>query len=76
MDIPSIKIELIKWLTNLQDKSMLEKLQGLKQEQEATFELSLEQEKEIDERLEKYESGKTHFSSWGEVKGKIKNRGR
>ncbi|SEI93895.1 hypothetical protein SAMN05192553_101933 [Cyclobacterium xiamenense] len=55
MDVKSIKIDLIHWLTELQDISVLEKLQGLKEAQESSFELSAGQNKELDSRLGKYE---------------------
>ncbi|GAA5031354.1 hypothetical protein GCM10011506_20970 [Marivirga lumbricoides] len=74
MDIQSVKIDLIHWLTELQDKSTLKKLQGLKEQQEITFELSAEQKKELDSRLEKYENGEMKFSSWETVKDRIRNR--
>ncbi len=74
MDIQSVKIDLIHWLTELQDKSTLKKLQGLKEQQEIIFELSAEQKKELDSRLEKYENGEMKFSSWETVKDRIRNR--
>lgn len=73
MDIQSIKIDLIHWLTELQDKSTLKKLQGLKEQQESSFDLSAEQKKELDSRLEKYENGEMKFSSWDSVKDRIRN---
>ncbi|WP_235954890.1 addiction module protein [Cyclobacterium salsum] len=68
MDVKSVKIDLIHWLTELQDISVLEKLQGLKEAQESSFELSAEQNKELDSRLGKYETGDMKFSSWEKVK--------
>lgn len=74
MDVQSIKIDLIHWLTELQDKAVLKKLQGLKEQQESTYELSKEQKKELDIRLERYEKGEMNFSSWDTVKDRIRNR--
>lgn len=74
MDIQSVKIDLIHWLTELQDKSILKKLQGLKEQQEHSFELSAEHEKELEKRLEKYENGEMKFSSWAATKESIRNR--
>ena len=74
MDIQSVKIDLIHWLTELQDKATLKKLQGLKEIQEDVFELGVEQEKELDYRLEKYESGEMKFSSWDTVKDRVRDR--
>ncbi len=74
MDVQSVKIDLIHWLTELQDKSTLKKLQGLKETQKDVFELGAEQEKELDHRLEKYENGEMKFSSWDAVKDRVRNR--
>ncbi|CAN5187159.1 hypothetical protein BH23BAC1_BH23BAC1_36390 [soil metagenome] len=43
MDIQSVKIDLIRWLTELQDQSILKELQKLKEQQESAYELSAEQ---------------------------------
>jgi putative addiction module component (TIGR02574 family) len=74
MDIQSVKIDLIHWLTELQDTSVLKQLQGLKEQQESSHELSSEQKKEMDSRVEKYENGEMKFSSWDSVKNRIRNR--
>ncbi len=73
MDVQSVKIDLIHWLIELQDKTTLKKLQGLKEMQEDVFELTSEQEKELDYRLEKYKNGEMKFSSWNTVKNRIRN---
>ena len=73
MDVKSLKIDLIHWLTELQDQSVLKKLQMLKEQQE-NAELNAEQVKELDSRLEKYEKGETDFSSWDAVKDRVRNR--
>jgi len=73
MDIQSVKIDLIHWLTELQDKAVLKKLQGLKEQQELALELSAEQEEELEKRLKKYESGDMKFSSWDKVKNRIRS---
>lgn len=74
MDVQSVKIDLIQWLTELQDKSVLKKLQGLKEQQESSFELSAEQQRELDGRLEKYKNGEMEFSPWDTVKDRVRNR--
>ncbi|PZX47598.1 addiction module protein [Algoriphagus chordae] len=74
MDIQSVKIDLIHWLTQLQDKSLLKQLQVLKEEQESSFELSEEHQKELNSRLEKYENGEMKFSQWDDVKERIRSR--
>jgi len=72
MDIQSFKIDFIQWLTQVQDKSVLEKLQNFKKEQEI-LDISSEQFQELDRRLDKYESGDMTFSSWDTVKERIRN---
>ena len=74
MDVQSVKIELIHWLTGLQDKSVLKTLQALKEQQENAFEPSAEQKKELDGRIEKYENGEMEFSLWDTVKYRVRNR--
>lgn len=74
MDVQSVKIDLIHWLTELQDKTILKKLQSLKEQQESSFELSTEQQNELDSRLEKYENGEMRFSSWETVKDRVRDR--
>ena len=74
MDTQSIKIDLIHWLTELQDTSILKELQMLKERHKETYQLSADQEKELDIRLKKYETGEMKFSSWDTVKDRIRNR--
>ena len=74
MDIQSIKVDLIHWLTELQDLSVLEQLQGMKAKQESSLKLNPEQTKELDSRLEKYENGEMKFSPWEQVRERIKSR--
>ncbi|NMM49014.1 addiction module protein [Marinigracilibium pacificum] len=74
MDIHSVKIDLIHWLTELQDKSILEKLQVIKEQQESSFKLTSLQKKELDDRLKKYDAEEMKFSSWDKVKERIRKR--
>jgi len=74
MDVQSVKIDLIHWLTELQDKAVLQQLQGLKEQQESSFELNAEQKEELDDRLEKYGNGEMEFSTWDTVKNRVRNR--
>ena len=50
MDTQSIKIDLIHWLTELQDTSILKELQILKESHKEAYQLSTDQEKELDIR--------------------------
>lgn len=73
MDVQSVKIDLIHWLTELQDQSVLKQLQGLKEQQQSSFGLGEAQIEELDSRLEKYENGETKFSPWDKVKERVRN---
>lgn len=72
MDIRTLKIDIIHWLTELKDKDVLEKVYALKEE--ANIELSPAQQTELDKRLKKYEQGEMKFKSWDEAKASIKRR--
>lgn len=72
MDIQNLKIDLIHWLTQLKDKSILAKVKAIKDEQEIA--LSSEQLDELNERLEKYRKGEMKFKSWEEVKANVRKR--
>lgn len=74
MDIQCIKIDLIHWLSELEDMSVLEQIQSLKEEQENSFQLNAEQGEELESRLERYEKGEMRFSSWDAVKKRIRDR--
>ncbi|WP_339900749.1 addiction module protein [uncultured Cyclobacterium sp.] len=73
-DIQSIKVDLIHWLTELKDLSVLEQLQVMKAKQESSLKLNSEQTKELDSRLKRYENGEMKFSSWEQVRERIKSR--
>jgi putative addiction module component (TIGR02574 family) len=72
MDIQTLKIDLIHWLTELKDKNILEKIHALKEDEE--IELSPAQQTELDERLKKYERGEMKFKSWDETRASIRKR--
>jgi len=72
MDIQSLKIDLIQWLTQLKDKTILEKVKAIKDEQ--GFDLSSDQLLELNDRVEKYERGEMKFNSWEETKTNIRKR--
>ncbi|MDE0560746.1 addiction module protein [Algoriphagus sp. NF] len=76
MDLLSVKIDLIHWLTELQDQSVLEKVQELKEKQESSIVLSKEQQKELQDRIEIYDKGEMEFSSWDSVKNRIRRGAR
>ena len=74
MDVAALKLDLIQWLTQIQDKALLKKIQLLKEGIENESELSEDQLLELDQRLEKYETGQMDFSSWEDVKDRLKTR--
>lgn len=74
MTIESLKIDLIHWLSELDDRHTIEKLLRIKEKQEKADLLNENQKEELDTRLDKYESGEMEFSSWDTVKQRVKNR--
>lgn len=74
MDVATLKLDLIQWLAQIQDESLLKKIQLIKDSKEENLELSEEQLLELDARLEKYERGEMKFSSWEKVKERVKIR--
>lgn len=64
MDIQSIKVDLIHWLTELEDRNLLEKLQAFKHQQE---ELSESHKALLDERIASYEKNPDNVLDWDDV---------
>lgn len=57
------------------DARLLKMLYAVAKEYASTdFELSQDQQEELDRRLEKYDAGKMNFSSWDTVKNRIRKR--
>lgn len=74
MDVAALKLDLIQWLAQIQDETLLKRIQSIKDSKNEDLELSEEQLLELDERLEKYERGEMNFSSWEKVKERVKTR--
>ena len=72
MDIQSLKIDIIHWLTEIKDKTVLEKIHAIKEEED--IELSPAQQTELDNRLRKYDRGEMKFKSWDETRASIRKR--
>ncbi|MBI3220966.1 MAG: addiction module protein [Bacteroidetes bacterium] len=72
MSIHSTKIDIIQWLTQLNDKEILAKIQAIKQEDDNL--LSASQKAELNRRIAKYEKGEMKFKSWNEVKRNIRKK--
>lgn len=64
MDIQSIKVDLIHWLTELQDRAILEKLQAFKHQQER---LGESHKAFLDERIASYEKSPDNLLDWDDV---------
>lgn len=73
IDIQNLKIEIIHWLTGISDKKVLNKILALKKK-ENSFELSAEQEAELERRLAEYDRGEMIFKSWEEVEASERRR--
>ena len=65
MDIQAIKIDLIHWLTGVDDLALLKKLQAFKKLQET--QLSDAHQKLLDERMDSYEKDPNNTMDWEEV---------
>lgn len=74
MDMQSVKLDLIHWLTELQDTTMLKTLQRLKETGEGK--LTKAQQEDLQDRLNRYESGELTFTPWKEAKERIRQRGK
>lgn len=73
MDAAALKLDLIKWLSQLQDEGVLKKINALREADEEVAGLSYEQINELERRLEKYQRGEMEFSSWESVKERVKS---
>lgn len=65
MDIQAIKIDLIQWLTGVEDLMILKKLQAFKQLQES--ELSDAHKALLDERIASYDNDPKNVLDWETV---------
>ncbi|WP_114749607.1 addiction module protein [Pleomorphovibrio marinus] len=65
MDIQTIKVDLIRWLTELQDRTILEQLQAFKHRQEEG--LSETHKALLDERIASYEKDPGKALDWDDV---------
>jgi putative addiction module component (TIGR02574 family) len=65
MDIQAIKIDLIHWLTGVDDLVLLQKLQAFKKLQES--QLSEAHKKLLDERMASYQKDPNNVMDWEEL---------
>ncbi|UCS94992.1 addiction module protein [Echinicola marina] len=64
MDIQTMKIDLIHWLTELQDQKVLEKLKAFNDQQEG---LSESHQALLDDRIAAYKANPKNTLDWDEV---------
>lgn len=72
MDIQTIKLDLILWLCQLQDASVLQKLQSVKEEH--GFTLSEAQKNLLDERLESYRNNPDDLLDWDDLLKELEDK--
>lgn len=72
MDIQTTKLDLILWLSQLQDASVLQKLQSVKEEH--GFTLSEAQKNLLDERLESYKNNPDDLLDWDDLLKELEDR--
>lgn len=65
MDVQALKLDLIHWLTELQDSAVLEKLQAFKNQE--TNRITEEQKEWLDERLASYHKNPSSVLPWDKV---------
>jgi putative addiction module component (TIGR02574 family) len=71
MDTQSIKVDLIHWLTELQDQSILEQVLAFKKQQEET--LSDAHKALLDERIASFEKDPDNVLDWDHVMKELGN---
>lgn len=69
LKIQKDKLELIEWITQIQDVDLLNRLKAVMAEEESSnFLLTEEQKLILEETAEKYHSGKESAYTWQEIK--------
>jgi putative addiction module component (TIGR02574 family) len=64
------RLSLIQWLIETKDEQAISKIKEIKNESASLTEA---QQKILDKRLERYRNGETKFSSWEDVKKRIRS---
>lgn len=68
---PEVKYRLIERLIQTEDDDLLNQVQEILD----SSDLSDEEKKELDKRMEKYQRGESKLYNWAEVKERIQKRG-
>ena len=71
MDIQTLKVDLIHWLTEIQDKSLLEEILAFKEEKESA--LSKAHKTLLDQRIASYEENPDQLLDWRAVQQEIEH---
>ena len=74
MDIRAEKLDLIQWMAQLSDETIVRKIKALRNETVHSTELSSAHKAILDERIEGHEANPEIGSSWEEVKQRITSR--
>lgn len=73
MNIQALKIDIIHWLTEIEDEGVLEKIQEIREGAELGS-LSASQKEELNIRIQKFKNEVMEFKSWEQVRNNIKER--
>lgn len=73
MDLQSEKLSLIQWLTQLSDKTVINKIIAIRNEKDHTI-LTAAHKDILDERLANHEENIESGSSWEDVKQRISSK--
>jgi putative addiction module component (TIGR02574 family) len=74
MDIRAEKLDLIQWMAQLSDETIVRKIKALRNETAQSTELSSAHKAFLDERIASHEANPESGSSWEEVKQRITSR--
>lgn len=74
MNTKALKKDLVQWVKDTDDPTLIKDLWAFKTKLESGQDISNDQLEELEKRLDKYESGKMEFSSWDTVKKNIRKK--
>lgn len=74
MDLRAEKLDLIQWLAQLSDESIISKIKELRNKNAIDTNLSADHKDILDERLASHETKPESGSSWNEVKQRIASK--
>ncbi|HBH05261.1 MAG TPA: addiction module protein [Flavobacteriales bacterium] len=74
MDIQAEKLDLIKWITQLNDLKVINEIKALRKEKAESIVLSSVHKAILDERIASHEANPESGSTWKEVRQRITSR--